>query len=147
MKTPRDVATLQALRADVARQISRLIHREKLSQAAAAKRLRIPQRTVSKIVTGRVSGLSLDLLVRISVRAGLHLVLQTGAVPEEAGAFLSMSESSGRQRRQPSIADRAEDDLLEKVRAMSPEQRLLAHIELSRLRAEVLTRYSTRSPQ
>ena len=37
---------------------------------------------------GRVSQLSLELLIRIAVRAGLPVVLQTGKDAEEAGVFV-----------------------------------------------------------
>jgi predicted XRE-type DNA-binding protein len=93
MNEPKDVATMQALRNDVALQIARFLRRQQLSQSAAVKLLRIPQRTLSKIVNGRASDLSLELLLRIAVRADLHLVLQIGAVPEEAGAFERSSQA------------------------------------------------------
>ena len=92
MRVPADTATIQALRSDVALQIARFLQKQELSQAAAAKLLNIPQPTLSKIANGRVSELSLELLLRIAVRAGLRLVLQIGSVPEEAGAFLSASK-------------------------------------------------------
>jgi predicted XRE-type DNA-binding protein len=81
------VATIQTLRSDVALQITRLIRSRGLSQLAAAKRFGVPQPTISKIVNGHVADLSLELLIRIAVRAGLPVVLQTGQVPKEAGAF------------------------------------------------------------
>jgi predicted XRE-type DNA-binding protein len=132
MNTSADVATIQALRGDVALQIARFLSRQQLNQATAAKLLRIPQPTLSKIVNGRVSDLSLELLIRVAVRAGLHLVLQTGAVPEEAGAFVSgmpTPPSSARSK----VAEEARDALLATARQMSPEQRLNAHLKHSEL--------------
>lgn len=126
-----DTATIHRLRSDVALQISRYLQREQLSQAAAAKSLRISQRTLSKIANGRVSDLSLELLLRIAVRTGLHLVLQIGAVPEEAGAFLSMT--TARTGLRSKLADDARDALLATAREMTPEQRLIAHLEHSQL--------------
>jgi predicted XRE-type DNA-binding protein len=128
-----DVATVQALRGDVALQISRFLTRQGLSQGAAAKLLRIPQPTLSKIVNGRVAELSLELLIRIAVRAGLHLVLQTGAAPEEAGAFLSGGVPRARQGPRSRLADDARDELLALARDMTPEQRLQAHVKHSEL--------------
>lgn len=133
MSTPADAATIQALRGDVALQIARLLERRQLSQAAAAKMLRIPQPTLSKIVNGRVSELSLELLLRIAVRAGLHLVLQTGAAAEEAGAFLGTSAPAAPTRTPSRLADEARDALLATARDMTPEQRLNAHLKHSEL--------------
>lgn len=133
MKEPADTATIQALRSDVALQVARFVERQHLSQAAAAKSLRIPQPTISKIVNGRVSELSLELLLRIAVRAGLQLVLQIGAVPEEAGAFVSGPAPTSRAGTRSRLADDAQDALLEAARQMTPEQRLKAHIQHSEL--------------
>ena len=128
-----DVATIQALRGDVALQISRFLTRRELSQAAAAKLLDTPQPTLSKIVNGRVADLSLELLLRIAVRAGLQLVLQIGAVPEEAGAFLSGPLPSAPQGLPSKLADDARDALVATAREMTPEERLRAHVKHSEL--------------
>jgi predicted XRE-type DNA-binding protein len=132
MKDPADSATIQVLRGDVALQIARFLRRRQLNQATAAKLLRIPQPTLSKIVNGRVSDLSLELLIRIAVRAGLQLVLQTGAVPEEAGAFVS-GISTPRTGERSKVAEDARDALLATARQTTPEQRLNAHLEHSEL--------------
>ena len=117
MKIPDDVATIQALRGDVALQIARYLQRQQLNQAAAAKLLRIPQPTLSKIVNGRVSDLSLELLLRIAVRAGLHLVLQTGAVPGGGRRFRSGSSVPvARTGTRSKLADDARDALLATAR-------------------------------
>jgi predicted XRE-type DNA-binding protein len=137
MTAMNDVLTIQALRSDVALQISRFMEREKLSQAAAAKLLRIPQPTLSKVANGRVSDLSLELLIRIAVRAGLLLVLQIGAVPEEAGSFVSGTAPPARQGQRSKLADDARDELLAATREMTPEQRLLAHVKHSELVAKL----------
>src|SRR5262245_56351119 len=126
MKAMNDVSTIKALRSDVARQIARFLQRQELSQAAAAKLLRVPQPTLSKIANGRVSDLSLELLIRIAVRAGLMLVLQTGAAPEEAGAFLSGAAPDPQQGTRSKLADDSRAELLAAAREMTPEQRLLA---------------------
>lgn len=133
MKAPGDISTIQALRGDVALQISRFLARQKLSQGAAAKLLQIPQPTLSKIANGRVSDMSLELLIRIAVRAGLQLVLQTGAVPEEAGAFVGGAVPNTGQGRRSKLADDARDALLATARDMTPEQRLHAHLKHSEL--------------
>lgn len=133
MKARDDTATIHALRSDVALQIARFLQRRELSQAAAAKLLDIPQPTLSKIANGRVSDLSLELLLRIAVRAGLHLVLQIGAVPEEAGAFLGSSMPAARIGTRSRLADDARDAQLAAAREMTPEQRLNAHLKHSEL--------------
>ena len=133
MKEPKDAATIQALRSDVALQIARFVARQQLTQAAAAASLGIPQPTLSKIVNGRVRDLSLELLLRIAVRAGLHLVLQIGAAPEEAGAFVSGPVPAARAGTRSRLADDARDALLATARQMTPEQRLTAHLKHSEL--------------
>jgi predicted XRE-type DNA-binding protein len=133
MNAPSDVSTIQALRGDVALQIARFLERRNLSQAAAAKALRIPQPTLSKIVNGRVTELSLELLIRIAVRAGLQLVLQTGAVPEEAGAFVGGGAPRASRGTRSRLAEGARDATLETARGMTPEQRLHAHLKHSEL--------------
>jgi predicted XRE-type DNA-binding protein len=137
MKAMNDALTIQALRSDVALQIARFMAREQLSQAAAAQRLGIPQPTLSKVANGRVSDLSLELLIRIAVRAGLLLVLQIGAVPEEAGSFVSGTAPPARQGQRSKLADDARDELLAATREMTPEQRLLAHVKHSELVAKL----------
>jgi predicted XRE-type DNA-binding protein len=138
MKRSDDTATIHRLRSDVALQISRLLQRQQLSRAAAARSLRISQRTLNRIANGQVSNLSLELLLRIAVRARLHLVLQIGTVPEEAGAFLSMSSMRAAGMRPRSMfADDARDALLATVREMTPEQRLYAHLKLCGLAASL----------
>lgn len=127
-----DAATVQMLRTDVALQLSRFVSRQQLNQTAAARLLRIPQPTLSKIVNGRVADLSLELLIRIAVRAGLRLTLQIGAVPEEAGAFLSTvpRASAGAPSK---VAESARDALLQTARQMTREERLNAHLKHSEL--------------
>lgn len=129
-----DIATVQALRSDLALQISRNLQRRGLSQVAAARLLDIPQPTLSKIVNGRVADLSLELLVRITVRAGIPVVMQTGDVPEEAGAYVfrknAVSATSPPKSR---LAERARDALIEAARRLTPEQRLDAMLEQSQL--------------
>src|SRR6476620_11120805 len=87
---PPEFETVHALRSDVAYQIARYAERLGISQLAAAKRLNVPQPTLSKIVNGHTSDLSLELLLRIAVRAGLRITLQTGLVPQEAGAYVAV---------------------------------------------------------
>jgi len=101
-----------------------------MSQITAAKSLGIPQPTLSNIMNGKVSELSLELLIRIAVRAGLPVVLQTGQVPVEAGAFVTGGSSPGPKSR---VAEEAREALVESARRLTPEQRLEAHLKHSEL--------------
>jgi predicted XRE-type DNA-binding protein len=128
-----DVATVQALRSDLALQIARFIRRQDQNQVEAARQLAIPQPTVSKIMNGRVSELSLELLIRIAVRAGLPIVLQTGKVPQEAGVFVSgvhRAEPSGVRSR---VAESARNALVDAARRLTPTQRLQTHLKHNEL--------------
>jgi predicted XRE-type DNA-binding protein len=129
-----DTATIQALRRDLALQIARDVRRRGESQLAAAKRLAMPQPTLSKVMNGRVSQLSLELLIRIAVRARLPVVLQTGTVPEEAGAFVSgVTGTTERPGQSSKLAEAARGALTVTARALTPEQRLEAHVKHSEL--------------
>jgi len=136
MPTP-DVATIQALRSDLALQISRFMRRRGLNQLAASKRFRVPQPTLSKIANGRVADLSLELLIRIAVRAGLPVVLQTGKVPEEAGSFVSGEPAPVRSRAASGLAYAARTSLIEATRRLTPEQRLAAFLAHTQLISEL----------
>jgi len=127
-----DFATIQALRNDLAVQIARAIRARALTQTRAAGKLGIPQPTLSKIANGRTDELSLELLIRIAVRLGLPLVLQTGAAPEEAGVFVRAQPGEGEGTRSK-LAQAAQDVLSGSARHLSPEARLNAVLEHGRL--------------
>jgi predicted XRE-type DNA-binding protein len=128
-----DDATIQALRSDLALQIARHIARSGESQVHEAKRLRIPQPTLSKIMNGRIEEVSLELLIRVAVRAALPVVLQTGTVPEEAGAFVCMREKAPGARLPSKVAEEARDDLIAHARRLTPAERLEAHVRHTEL--------------
>ena len=131
---PPDIETVQALRSDLALQISRCLHLRQLTQVEAARLLDIPQPTLSKIVNGRVADLSLELLIRIAVRAGLPVVLQTGDVPQEAGAYVSRKSAAPAASSPTSkLAESARDAMIEVARKLTPEQRLNAMLEQTQL--------------
>ena len=127
-------ATIEALRSDIALQIARDLKRRGGSQVVLARELSVPQPTISKIVNGRVSQLSLELLIRIAVRANLVVVLQTGAAPEEAGAYVSRGTREIAHRAiRSKVAEAARDSMVNAARALTPEQRLEAHLRHSEL--------------
>lgn len=99
----------------------------------AAKQLGLPQPTLSKIMNGRVADVSLELLIRIAVRAGLAITLLTGLVPQEAGAYSSRVRSRAAAASQSKLADAIRRSLMESERRLTPTQRLEAFLEHSQL--------------
>ncbi len=132
-----DTATIRSLRLDVAYQIARRAEQLGTSQRARARALGIPQPTLSKIVNGRVSDLSLELLIRIAVRAELPLTLQTGNVPAEAGAYVASSASPGFRIYTSPSSEASRNTLSASGRRLTPEQRLDAFLEHSQLLSQV----------
>jgi predicted XRE-type DNA-binding protein len=133
-----DIATVQALRTDLALQISRCLARRGLTQVQAARLFDIPQPTLSKIVNGRVADLSLELLIRIAVRGGLPVVMQIGSVPEEAGAYVAgHGAAPGPAGPASRLAKSARDELVDAARKLTPEQRLNAMLEQTQLVSEL----------
>jgi predicted XRE-type DNA-binding protein len=134
-----DTATVQALRADLALQIARCLARRGLTQLEAARSFDIPQPTLSKIVNGRVADLSLELLIRIAVRAGLPIVMHVGTGPEEAGVYLpgKVAPSSAAAAPTSKLAQSARDALIDAARKLTPEQRLDAMLEQTQLVSEL----------
>ena len=124
-----DTATVQALRRDVALQLARHVNRMGATQVVAAKRLGLPQPTLSKIINGRVSDVSLELLVRVAVRAGLPITLQTGHVPQEAGAFISGTHLRSTRAVSSKLAEAARRSLIQSAGSLTPSQRLEAFLE------------------
>lgn len=130
--TSTDDATIHALRTDLALQIARYVVRTGDRQVDVAQHLDIPQPTLSKIVNGRTTDLSLELLIRIAVRAGLPIVLQTGAHPLEAGAYVAQTPAPVRAQTSR-LADQARDELAVDAQRLTPEQRLTAQMRHSKL--------------
>jgi predicted XRE-type DNA-binding protein len=130
---PADIAAIQRLRSDLALQLARHAQRLGVTQSAAAKRLGLPQPTLSKIINGRVADLSLELLIRVAVRAGLPITLQTGLVPQEAGAFSSRTRSRSSAAVPSKLADAARRSLIESESGLTATQRLEAFLEHSQL--------------
>ncbi len=130
---PPDVATIQTLRSDLAMQIARCLRKRGVRQASAARELGIPQPTLSKVMNGSVSALSLELLIRIAVRLKLPVVLQLGKVPEEAGVFVPREPGTPTVGAHSRLAEEARSKLLQGVRHLIPEERLEAQLRHSEL--------------
>lgn len=128
-----DQAAIQALRSDLALQIARHVGRDGLTQVATAKRLAIPQPTLSKIMRGQVGAVSLELMLKVAVRAGLSIVLQTGKDAAEAGVYASGIATSKPARIKSRLANEARLAVSESVRALSPAERLEAHLKHNEL--------------
>ena len=133
MEVPTDIATVQSLRSDVALQLARHVNRMGATQVVAAKQLGLPQPTLSKIINGRVSDVSLELLVRVAVRAGLPLALQTGHVPQEAGAFSSGTHALSTRAVPSEVGNAARRSLIQSEGRLTPAQRLEAFLEHNQL--------------
>jgi len=67
---PEEAAALH-IRSQLAAALEHYIDRKGWSQAEAARSLKIPQPTISKIVNGNVDKLSIEFLIKLMVRAGL----------------------------------------------------------------------------
>ena len=76
---PPHEAEVMLLRAQLAEALRGWIDRERLTQAEAAKRLGIAQPRVSEIARGKVELLSLDHLVGLCTKAGIHVGLHLAA--------------------------------------------------------------------
>jgi predicted XRE-type DNA-binding protein len=126
MNASADMATIQALRSDLALQLARHIGRMRVPQVVAAKRLGLPQPTLSKIINGRIADMSIELLIRIAVRADLPMALQTGRVPEEAGVFSARTLPRAVVSK---VAETTHQQLVEAESRLTPSQRLEAFLE------------------
>jgi predicted XRE-type DNA-binding protein len=126
-------AMIQSLRRDIALQVSRVVRRSGDTQLLAARRLGIPQPTLSKIINGRISDLSIEFLLRIAARAGLAMTLQTGREDDEAGAFVSGLARGNAQSSSSRLAQEAQQSLAQSGQRFTPEERLEAFVEHNEL--------------
>ena len=76
---PPHEAAVMLLRAELAEALRGWMEREHLTQAQAAKRLKIGQPRVSEIVRGKVDLLSLDYLVGLCAKAGIPVAVRVAA--------------------------------------------------------------------
>ena len=129
--------TIEALRSDLALQIARHVERHGQTQSAAARRLGIPQPTLSRIMSGQVKGISLELMLKVATRAALSVVLQIGRHPAEAGVYVTGAAPPAAIRRKSRLAEQARLATSASVRAMSPEKRLEAQLKHTELVTEL----------
>jgi len=76
--SPDEAAILQ-MRADLMADLRKLIKAKKLTQAKAAESLRISQSRVSDLVRGKWERFSLEMLITLATRAGMHVTLERAA--------------------------------------------------------------------
>ena len=76
--SPDEAAILQ-MRADLMAELRKVIKAKKLKQAKAAKLLGVSQSRVSDLVRGKWEKFSLEMLITLATRAGLHVSLKAAA--------------------------------------------------------------------
>ena len=76
--SPDEAAILQ-MRADLMAELRKVIKARKLTQTKAAKMLGVSQSRVSDLVRGKWEKFSLEMLITLATRAGLHVTLKTAA--------------------------------------------------------------------
>ncbi len=75
---PPEEATALHIRSQLAAVLEHYIERKGWSQTEAARSLKVPQPTISKIVNGNVEKLSIEFLIKLMVRAGLPVRFSGG---------------------------------------------------------------------
>src|SRR5882672_351293 len=75
---PREEAIALHIRSQLAAALEHYIERKGWSQTEAARALKVPQPTISKVVNGNVEKLSIEFLIKLMVRAGLPVEISSG---------------------------------------------------------------------
>jgi len=75
---PEEAAILQ-MRADLMAELRNFIEVKRLTQAKAAELLGITQSRVSDLTRGKWEKFSLEMLITLATKAGMHVTLQTAA--------------------------------------------------------------------
>jgi predicted XRE-type DNA-binding protein len=73
--TPAEARNLR-MRSDMMTALRKFIEKEELTQAAAARRLKVTQPRISDLTRGKISRFSLDTLVNMLADAGLEVELR-----------------------------------------------------------------------
>jgi predicted XRE-type DNA-binding protein len=76
--SPDEAAILQ-MRADLMADLRKFIKAKKLTQAKAAETLGISQSRVSDLIRGKWERFSLEMLITLATRAGMHITLKRAA--------------------------------------------------------------------
>lgn len=75
---PREEAIAMHIRSQLAAALEYHIGRKGWSQTEAARALKVPQPTISKVVNGNIEKLSIEFLIKLMVRAGLPVNISGG---------------------------------------------------------------------
>ena len=76
--TPDEAAILQ-MRADLMAELRKFIEARKLTQAKAAELFGVSQSRVSDLIRGKWERFSLEMLITLATKAGMHVTLKTAA--------------------------------------------------------------------
>jgi predicted XRE-type DNA-binding protein len=76
--SPDEAAVLQ-MRADLMADLRKFIKAKKLTQAKAAQSLGVSQSRVSDLIRGKWERFSLEMLITLATRAGMHVTLKRAA--------------------------------------------------------------------
>ena len=76
---PPEEAAILAMRADLMAQLRLVVEKRNWTQVEAAKVLGISQSRVSDLMRGKWDKFSLDMLITLATRAGLHCELKLAA--------------------------------------------------------------------
>lgn len=74
-----DEAAVFQMRADLMAELRRYIKAKKLTQTKSAKILGISQSRVSDLTRGKWEKFSLEMLITLATKAGMHVTLKTAA--------------------------------------------------------------------
>ena len=73
--SPEEAAILQ-MRADLMADLRKFIKAKRLTQAKAAEILRVSQSRVSDLIRGKWERFSLEMLITLATRVGMHVTLK-----------------------------------------------------------------------
>ncbi len=76
--SPDEAAILQ-MRADLMADLRKFIKAKRLTQAKAAEMLGVSQSRVSDLIRGKWERFSLEMLITLATRAGMHVILKKAA--------------------------------------------------------------------
>ena len=79
MGYPSEEAAILQMRADLMADLRKLIKAKKLTQSGAAQILGVSQSRVSDLTRGKWEKFSLEMLITLATRAGMHVTLKTAA--------------------------------------------------------------------
>lgn len=76
---PPDEAAILQMRADLMAELRRFIKSKRLSQAKAARLLSISSSRLADLANGKWERFSLEMLIGLATRAGIHVQIKTAA--------------------------------------------------------------------